>query len=87
MLTFQAFTSQAIGITLQILLDFVLETLHVRNSKRKAFILLYSVVWAYLTMHVFLGDLAASGAFKLKLVPVSVIGMALGRSWPGWLGS
>ncbi|KAF8863489.1 hypothetical protein BDZ45DRAFT_738068 [Acephala macrosclerotiorum] len=87
MLTFIAFTSQAIGIVFQILLDVLLEILEVEQVKRKASILLYSVVWAYFTMYVFLGDLAASGAFKLKLVPVSVFGLAWGRNWPGWLGS
>lgn len=87
MLTFIAFTSQAIGIVFQNLLDVLLETLEVEQVKRKASILLYSVVWAYFTMYAFLGDLAASEAFKLKLVPVSVFGLAWGRNWPGWLRS
>ncbi|CZR53290.1 uncharacterized protein PAC_03168 [Phialocephala subalpina] len=86
-LTFIGFTSQAIGIALQILIDSFMETFEVGHVKRKAWILLYSLVWAFFTMYVFLGDLAASGAFKLKLVPFSVVGLLWGRPWPGWQGS
>lgn len=86
-LTFLSFAVQGVGISLQQLLSSFLEKKGVGERVKKGMVLGLSVVWAYGTMYVFLGDLAASGAFRLKLVPVSVIGLGLGRRWPGWVGN
>lgn len=87
MLTFIAFATQGIGLSLQSLLVVFLEEIGMSETKRKVTVLVLGVVWIYFTMYMFLADLAASKAFQLKLVPFSVFGLAIGRRWPGWVGS
>ncbi len=87
LLTLIAFSSQGIGIWIQLLLDALLEKRDIGEVKRKTVVLAFSVVWSYFTMHMFLVDLAATGGYRLKLIPFSVLGLAMGRRWPGWLGS
>ncbi|KUJ18087.1 uncharacterized protein LY89DRAFT_732780 [Mollisia scopiformis] len=86
-LTSISFASQGLAISLQSLIVSFLEKRGVSEVTRKTIVLVFAVVWAYFSMYMFLGDLAASRAFTLKLVPVSVFGLVMGRRWPGWLGS
>ncbi|KAE8452765.1 hypothetical protein EG329_013037 [Mollisiaceae sp. DMI_Dod_QoI] len=86
-LTLVAFASQAIGIWIQLLVTSLLEKRGIREVTRKVVVLCFAVVWSYFTMHMFLVDLAATKAFQLRLIPFSVLGLAMGRRWPGWLGS
>lgn len=87
LLTLISFAVQGIGIGLQELLVWLLVKRGVGNVKRKTMIFGFVWIWAYFTTPLFLADLAASGAFQLKLLPVSVVGLLLGRRWPGWLRS
>ena len=84
-LTFIAFTAQGLGIRIQQVLPTFLEKRRWSNMQRNSAIVVFGVIWTYFTIYMFLGDLAASGAFQLKLIPVSVVGLLLGRRWPGWI--
>jgi succinate-acetate transporter protein len=86
-LTFIAFTTQGLGISIQQILATFMEKSRMSVMHRKSAIIVFGVAWTYFTMYMFLADLAASKAFQLKLVPVSVVGLTIGRRWPGWIGS
>lgn len=70
---FAAMFLQASGIVVQLLIEKKLGEWGVSEGKRKIVVLGWVLLWATPTACMITGDVARSGMFEVKILPVSVI--------------
>jgi hypothetical protein len=68
---------QAPGIILQLLIERMLKAWGMRDGVRKTLVLVWVILWATPTAYMVTGDVARSGMFQVKILPLSVIDLCL----------